>query len=200
MEETVRDQMEALREAMFQEGFQGYDLKPEIGRSDTFKFRNAVVDERICKPCWEQYGAVYPAENAPDTASIRKGSHFFCRCFIDWLRSIQAGTVTIRGLSGADYTLKTTGRLPENYLHKEEARKKGWKPSKGNLWDILPGICIYEAHENRKRKLPDSPGREWYEADINYHGGYRNSQRILFSNDGLIFVSYDHYRTYFQIV
>jgi hypothetical protein len=42
-------------------------------------------------------------------------------------------------------------------------------------------------------------GRIWYEADINYDDGYRNHQRILYSNDGLIFVSYDHYQTYYEI-
>ena len=36
-------------------------------------------------------------------------------------------------------------------------------------------------------------------ADINYYGGYRGHDRILFSNDGLIFVSYDHYKTYYEI-
>ena len=39
----------------------------------------------------------------------------------------------------------------------------------------------------------------WYEADINYTGGYRNDDRILFSNDGLIFVTYDHYETFLEI-
>ena len=39
----------------------------------------------------------------------------------------------------------------------------------------------------------------WYEADINYTGGIRNSSRILYSNDGLVFVTYDHYFTFNQI-
>ena len=38
-----------------------------------------------------------------------------------------------------------------------------------------------------------------YEADINYEFGYRGTQRILFSNDGLIFVTYDHYDTFVEI-
>lgn len=36
----------------------------------------------------------------------------------------------------------------------------------------------------------------WHE---NYTGGYRNTQRIVFSNDGLIFVTYDHYKTFAEI-
>ncbi|MBQ1250923.1 MAG: hypothetical protein IIY00_04930 [Clostridia bacterium] len=42
----------------------------------------------------------------------------------------------------------------------------------------------------------------WYEADINYDSkiGYRGTDRILFSNDGLIFVTYDHYHTFKEII
>lgn len=54
-------------------------------------------------------------------------------------------------------------------------------------------------YKNRNGKLPSKNGRVWYEADINYTGGYRNDDRILFSNDGLIFVTYDHYETFLEI-
>ena len=39
----------------------------------------------------------------------------------------------------------------------------------------------------------------WYEADINYTGGFRTHDRILYSNDGLIFVTYEHYQTFYEI-
>ena len=42
--------------------------------------------------------------------------------------------------------------------------------------------------------------RVWDEADINYKGGYRNKQRVVFSNDGLVFVTYDHYKTFMEII
>ena len=54
-------------------------------------------------------------------------------------------------------------------------------------------------YKNRDDKLPQDTGRIWYEADINYIHGYRNNERILFSNDGLIFVTYDHYKTFKEI-
>ena len=44
------------------------------------------------------------------------------------------------------------------------------------------------------------PDRIWYEADINYTNGYRNRQRVVFSNDGLIFVTYDHYDTFMEVI
>ena len=52
---------------------------------------------------------------------------------------------------------------------------------------------------NDKGKLPDAPNRIWYEADIDYQSGYRNTYRILYSNDGLIFVTYDHYQTFYEL-
>nr|WP_294682284.1 ribonuclease domain-containing protein [uncultured Anaerotignum sp.] len=35
---------------------------------------------------------------------------------------------------------------------------------------------------------------------MNYKWGYRGNDRILYSNDGLIFVTYDHYKTFIEIV
>ena len=52
---------------------------------------------------------------------------------------------------------------------------------------------------NSAAKLPSAPGRIWYEADINYYDGRRNRHRVLWSNDGLIFVTYDHYSTFYEI-
>ena len=50
-------------------------------------------------------------------------------------------------------------------------------------------------------KMPVALGRIWYEADFNYYEGRRNQHRIYFSNDGLIFVSYDHGRTdFYEII
>lgn len=54
-------------------------------------------------------------------------------------------------------------------------------------------------YENRDYKLPIKAGRIWYEADINYISDYRNRERILYSSDGLIFVSYDHYKTFYEV-
>ena len=53
---------------------------------------------------------------------------------------------------------------------------------------------------NTNSHLPDAPGRTWYEADINYYDGRRNRHRVLWSNDGLIFVTYDHYLTFYEII
>ena len=44
--------------------------------------------------------------------------------------------------------------------------------------------------------LPDKKGRVWHECDINYHGGYRGAERLVYSNDGLIYYTADHYESF----
>lgn len=117
------------------------------------------------------------------------------------MRALLAGTATAKGQDGADWWLKHYGKLPKYYLSKEEARKLGWSPQKGNLNWVAPGKMITGGvYHNDNGKLPDKLGRVWYEADIDYTSGYRKDHRILFSNDGLIFITYNHYETFYEIV
>ena len=113
---------------------------------------------------------------------------------------LPAGYATQDGLDGADYWLTHKGKLPENYLTKEEAKLLGWENKKGNLADVAKGKIIGgNIYHNRAGKLPQANGRIWYEADINYTSEYRGTERILYSNDGLVFVTYDHYQTFYEI-
>ncbi len=87
--------------------------------------------------------------------------------------------------------------LPENYITKREARSLGWDAASGNLHDVAPGKSIGgDPFGNREGILPDGT---WYECDVNYSGGYRGSERLLFSEDGMIYVTYDHYETATQL-
>jgi len=93
--------------------------------------------------------------------------------------------------------IKTHQKLPDNFITKEEARKLGWDPKKGNLHEVAPGKSIGgDIFHNREGKLPNKEGRIWYEADINYRSGHRGKDRIVFSNDGLIYKTEDHYQTF----
>ena len=70
----------------------------------------------------------------------------------------------------------------------------GWDSASGNLWGVAPGMSIGgDRFGNREGLLPDARSRQWYECDVNYEGGYRGAERLLFSNDGLIYYSGDHY-------
>lgn len=96
--------------------------------------------------------------------------------------------------------IHTYGHLPSNYISKTKARKAGWVSTKGNLWDVLPGMSIGGSeYYNDDGQLPDKAGRRWTECDIDFDGGYRNAKRIVFSNDGLIYYTGDHYKTFEQL-
>ncbi len=89
------------------------------------------------------------------------------------------------------------GELPDYYMTKKEARKRGWDPSKGNLCDVLPGKAIGgDYFGNYEKNLPDKKGRQYREADINYNCGNRNASRLVYSNDGLIYTTDDHYTSF----
>lgn len=93
--------------------------------------------------------------------------------------------------------LKEHGELPDYYITKSEAKSLGWVPSKGNLCEVAPGRAIGgDIWTNRQKSLPTKPGRQYYEADLNYNCGNRNADRVVFSNDGLVFVTYDHYKNF----
>ncbi len=90
--------------------------------------------------------------------------------------------------------------LPENYLRKEEARELGWVASEGNLWKVAPGASIGGDHfGNFEGLLPGKDGRDYQEADINYQGGYRDGERLIYSNDDLYFYTKDHYESFDEI-
>lgn len=88
-------------------------------------------------------------------------------------------------------------KLPGNFISKYDAEDLGWDNRKGNLDKVAPGCSIGgNRFGNYERLLPEAKGRKYTECDINYDGGYRNGERIVFSNDGLIFYTSDHYQTF----
>lgn len=93
--------------------------------------------------------------------------------------------------------LNTFGKLPQNYITKNEARDMGWDSREGNLWDVTDNKSIGgDRFGNREGLLPDIEGRQYYECDINYNGGHRGAERLVFSNDGLIYYTSDHYESF----
>lgn len=91
----------------------------------------------------------------------------------------------------------TYGQLPDNYITKNEARDLGWDSKAGNLWDVAEGMSIGgDRYYNNDDQLPEEKGRKYYECDINYQGGYRGAERIVYSNDGLIYYTDDHYKSF----
>lgn len=88
------------------------------------------------------------------------------------------------------------GCLPDNYITKAEARELGWEG--GSVEDYAPGYAIGgDVFGNREGLLPDAPGRVYYECDVNTDGeDSRGAERLVYSNDGLIYYTADHYETF----
>lgn len=147
--------------------------------------------------CEQNQGRIWSIEEQPKPMPPL---HPKCRCIIERMKTIKAGTATTKGVDGADWTLKHLGKLPEYYVSYEEASTTGWGPSKWPINFIPDKMITGGEFKNKKLQLPQRVGRVWYEADINYVTGKRNSQRVVWSNDGLIFVTYDHYQTFCEIV
>ncbi len=88
------------------------------------------------------------------------------------------------------------GRLPHNFITKKEAQALGW--SGGSLEPYAPGKCIGGGRfGNYESSLPQKQGRSYTECDIDTLGARsRGAKRIVFSNDGLIYYTGDHYETF----
>ncbi len=99
----------------------------------------------------------------------------------------------------ADY-LFTYGKLPSNFLTKKEAQALGWNSKYNYVGDVAPGMSIGgDYFGNYEKKLPTAKGRTYYECDVNYTGGKRGADRIIFSNDGLVYFTEDHYETFTEM-
>lgn len=88
------------------------------------------------------------------------------------------------------------GHLPQNFITKKEAEKLGW--SGGSLQPYAPGMCIGGSRfGNYEGLLPEAEGRTYTECDIDTLGASkRGAKRIVFSNDGLIYYTEDHYESF----
>ncbi len=93
--------------------------------------------------------------------------------------------------------IHTFGTLPGNFITKKKARELGWESSKGNLWDVAPGMSIGgDYFGNYEELLPEG---SYHECDVNYQGGYRQEERLIYGEDGSIYYTSDHYQTFTQL-
>ncbi len=92
--------------------------------------------------------------------------------------------------------IHTYGCLPENFITKNEARDLGWEG--GSVERYAPGMAIGgDRYGNYEGLLPAKKGRTWTECDIDTNGkSSRGAKRIVFSNDGLIYYTDDHYESF----
>lgn len=184
---------------LYSDSFKAKDdtFVPVTEPSKKYKTWRAVLDIKTCFNCADNHGRIFDIH---DATVILPPLHLRCRCRLEDMEAIEAGNATNNGDDGADYWLKYFSHLPSYYISRPQLEALGWKygdkPSK-----YAPGrMYIGGLYQNRDRRLPSRIGRFWYEADINYTSGRRNGHRIIWSNDGLIFVTYDHYHTFCEIL
>ena len=169
---------------------------PPTSASRNWKHWKAVGDGKMCMLCRGLHGKIWAMGDIPN---IEPPLHSNCRCVIEAMHTVGVGSATKDGEQGADWWLKNRNKLPEYYITSQELELLGWKwgesPAK-----YAPGKMVTAGiYRNENGHLPDVSGRVWYEADINYYSGKRNKHRILWSNDGLMFVTYDHYFTFYEV-
>ena len=92
--------------------------------------------------------------------------------------------------------LHTYGHLPDNFITKKEAEALGWDG--GSLEEFASGKCIGGTYfGNYEGLLPEKNGRTYHECDIDTLGKKsRGAKRIVYSNDGLIYYTDDHYESF----
>lgn len=101
-------------------------------------------------------------------------------------------------LADALATLNKSGKLPEHFVTKRMARAAGWLPGH-DLWSVpaLKGKAIGgDRFNNFEKQLPQD---QWREADLSYHGGRRNANRLIYAESGRRYLTVDHYRQFVEI-
>lgn len=80
-------------------------------------------------------------------------------------------------------------KLPKNFVTKQQAAELDLKKE---------GLCIGgDRFRNREKLLPEKKGRFYTECDIDTLGkSSRGAKRIVFSNDGLVYYTSDHYQSF----
>ena len=99
----------------------------------------------------------------------------------------------------ADYLFEY-GELPDNFITKKEAQALGWDSSRNYVSDVAPGKSIGgDYFGNYEGILPKDKGQKYHEADCYYTGGKRRAERIVYSSDGHVYYTEDHYATFTEL-
>lgn len=109
------------------------------------------------------------------------------------------GIVDVEGFLATVESLRKTKKLPPQYLTKQEAARLGWQPGV-DLCTVARGRALGGSRfGNRERRLPEKRDRKWFEADVDFFCGSRGPKRLVWSNDGLMYLTTDHYQTFKEV-
>ena len=89
------------------------------------------------------------------------------------------------------------GELPGNYVTKAKAEDAGWTGGSVERWTGEGTALGGSYFGNYEGLLPKEQGRTYAECDVDTVGeNSRGAKRIVFSNDGLIYYTEDHYESF----
>ena len=115
-----------------------------------------------------------------------------------WLLIVLVAAPAGAQRSAEPQSLRTTNRLPPRYVTKDQAKARGWRG--GGLCALWPGHVIGgDVFHNSGGSLPDMPGRRYREADLDSDCRSRGPRRLVFSSDGRIYVTLDHYNSFVPV-
>ncbi|MDO4680508.1 MAG: ribonuclease domain-containing protein [Aerococcus sp.] len=140
---------------------------------------------------------VKPITPSPDSgimADKDKGSHLSTSAQSSLNKAssaVEEGQI-YRSVTDVAAYLHRYHELPPNYITKAKAKEAGWHG--GDLWSVTDKKTIGGDHfGNYEATLP--PG-DYYEADVNYYGGKRGDDRLVYTKNGDIYYTEDHYDTF----
>lgn len=142
----------------------------------------------------QTYESVQPAETAEDLPPAEKNEPSEDAAEPEQTAIDEDGEYTSK--EDVALYIHTYGKLPQNFIKKNEAKKLGWEG--GSLEPYAPGRSIGgDRFGNYEGLLPETEGRKYTECDIDTMGrSSRGAKRIVFSNDGLIYYTGDHYKSF----
>jgi hypothetical protein len=108
-----------------------------------------------------------------------------------------AGLRDVAGFVEAVQSLEQTGQLPPRYVTKAEAHAHGWQG--GGLCEIWPGHVIGGDRFRDFGGVVPEAGRRFYEADLDEGCRARGPKRLIYSDDGAIYITTDHYRHFVAV-
>jgi len=167
--------------------------------SEFVQYQHRGNCEHPCDDCIENDKKIFKNDNTKPP--VGEENHPDCHCFYEEVETKPVGSISKMGDLAPDVYLKKYGRLPDYYITKQEAKEKyGWDPSKNTMAGKAPGKMIGgDEYNNDPIILPEKEGRIWYECDVDYESGRRNTKRLYYSNDGLMFYSDNHGQTFYYI-
>jgi hypothetical protein len=160
------------------------------------------IDLRTCPTCYTRHGDlvsydyVHDSENSHTLPPL----HEHCRCTLREQRFTIPRQIAKRNPFLEEIIDLLKGIFSGRFIDTITTHVRGWLPRRAQATYLPGGRSIGgDIFENRAGKLPDAPGRVWREADVNDTPQSRGGHRIVVSNDGLAFVTFDHYMTFVPV-